>query len=88
MKQEAAPRPQSETDTSFARIIEKEYGADAARQIIGIAAVRQTLPFGDQFMSDLPEIPANPVATTPGGQTITTDGGQASLDDPSSNDVA
>lgn len=88
MKQEVAPRSRSETGTSFAQIIEKEYGTGAARQIIGEAAVRQTLPFSDQFMSDLPEIPANPVATTPGGQTITTDGGQASLDDPSSNDVA
>lgn len=88
MKQEIAPRPQGEIDESFAQIIEKEYGTEASRQIIGEAAVRQTLPFGNQFMSDLPEAPANPVATTPGGQTITTDGGRASLDDPSSSDVA
>lgn len=88
MKQEVAPRSQSETDTSFARIIEKEYGAGAARQIIGEAAVRQTLPFGDQFMSDLPEIPVSPKSTTPGGLTSTTNNGTASLDDSSSNDVA
>lgn len=88
MKQEAGPRPQSETNESFAQIIENEYGTEAARQIMGEAVVRRALPFGDQFMSDLPEIPANPVATTPGGQTVTTDGGKASLDDPSSSDVA
>lgn len=88
MKQEVAPRPQGETNESFAQIIETEYGADAARNIIGEAAVRRTLPFGDQFMSDLPEIPASPVATTPGGQTVTTNSGKASLDDPSSSDVA
>jgi hypothetical protein len=88
MKQEAAPRPRSETDTSFAQIIEKEYGADATRQVIGEAAVRQTLPFGDQFMSNLPEIPTDPKATTPGGLTSTTNNGVASLDDSSSNDVA
>lgn len=88
MKQEAAPRSQREIEQSFAQIVENEYGADAARSIVGEAAVHHALPFGDQFMSDLPEIPANPVATTPGGQTITTDGGRASLDDPSSSDVA
>lgn len=87
MKQEVAPRSQSETDVSFARIIKKEYGAGAARQIIGEAAVRQTLPFGDQFMSDLPEIPADPKATNQGGQTSTISNGAASLDDSSSNDV-
>jgi len=88
MNQEAAPRSQREIDQSFAEIITQEYGADAARQVMGEAAVRQTIPFGDQLMSDLPEIPASPLATTPGGQTITTDGGRASLDDPSSNDVS
>lgn len=88
MNQEASPRSQREIDQSFAEIISQEYGTAAARQIMGEAAIRQTIPFGNQLMSDLPEIPASPLATTPGGQTITTDGGRASLDDPSSNDVS
>ena len=88
MKQEAAPRPQSETDTSFVRIIKKEYGLDAARHIIGEEAVRRTIPFGDQFMSDLPETIADPRATVPGGLTATVRGGVAGFDDSSSNDVA
>lgn len=70
MNQEAAPRAQSETDKSFAQIIENEYGADAARQLVGETAVRQTLPFGDQFMQELPHTFPDPKATTPGGRTV------------------
>lgn len=88
MKQEAGPRPQSETNESFAQIIENEYGTEAARLIVGEAAVRRTLPFGDQFMSDLPEKIADPRATTPGGLTSTVQNGVAGFDDSSSNDVA
>ena len=88
MKQEAAPRPQREIDQSFAEIISQEYGTDAARQTMGETAVRQALPFGDQFMSDLPEIISDPRATTPGGLTATVKDGAAGFDDTSSNDVA
>ena len=88
MKHEAAPRPVSQTNETFVEIIENEYGTDAARQVIGKAAVRETVPFGNQFMSELPMSITNPKATTPGGLTATTNNGIASLDDSSSNDVA
>jgi len=70
MKQEVSPRPQSEIDKSFAQIIEEEFGADTARQAIGEAAIRQTLPFGEQFMRELPHLFPDPKATTPGGRTV------------------
>jgi len=88
MKQKVVLRPQREINESFAQVIEKEYGTGAAQQIIGEAAVRQTLPFSDQFMDKLPELAADPRATTPGGQTVTTRNGTPGLDDPSSSDVA
>jgi len=87
MKQELAPRD-NQIDDSFAQIIEKEYGSRSLQQSIGAGVIHRTVPFGEQFMSPLPEVAANPAATTPGGLTATTDRGTASLDDSSSSDVA
>jgi hypothetical protein len=88
MKHELATHNQHQVDESFAHIIENEYGTSVSQKVLGETAVRQVLPFGDQFMSMLPHVSSNPRATTPGGLTSTTDKGVASLDDSSSNDVA
>ena len=87
MKHELATDDQRQINKSFAEIIENEFGPSASQKTLGETAVRQAMPFGDQFMSMLPHISSNPRATTPGGLTSTTDRGVASLDDSSSNDI-
>lgn len=72
---------------AFDEIIRKEYGENVPRKL-GHGAVRTVIPFGDQFMERIPELPPSPTATGRGGQTVTTNGGRASLDDSSSNDVS
>ncbi|MDN5274716.1 MAG: hypothetical protein JWP06_617 [Candidatus Saccharibacteria bacterium] len=80
--------PKIEIDDEFAEIIEREFSANTSKALGG-TAMSQVEPFGHQFMGDASESPANPKATTPGGQTVTLDNnGQPGKDDPTSNDVS